>query len=142
MAIASSATGGGYWVVATDGGIFAYGDAGFFGSTGSMHLNRPVVGMAATPTGKGYWLVASDGGIFAFGDAGFFGSTGSMQLNRPVVGMASTPTGRGYWLVASDGVRRVGREHPARVACDPDGGHADGPGLLDGRRRWRRLRVR
>jgi hypothetical protein len=103
MAIASTATGAGYWVVATDGGIFAYGDAAFFGSTGSMKLNRPVVGMAATPSGKGYWLVASDGGIFAFGDAGFFGSTGSMQLNRPIVGMAATPSGKGYWLVASDG---------------------------------------
>ena len=29
-----------------------------------MHLNQPVVGMAATPDGKGYWLVASDGGVF------------------------------------------------------------------------------
>jgi len=92
-----------YWLVASDGGIFAYGDAGFYGSTGSLRLNRPVVGMAATPDGRGYWLVASDGGIFAYGDAGFFGSTGSLRLDRPVVGMAATPDGRGYWLVASDG---------------------------------------
>ena len=39
-----------------------------------MHLNKPIVGMAATPDGKGYWLVASDGGIFTFGDAAFYGS--------------------------------------------------------------------
>ncbi len=78
----------GYWLVASDGGIFAFGDAGFYGSTGSLHLNQPVVGMAATPDGRGYWLVASDGGIFATGDATFFGSTGSLTLNRPVVGMA------------------------------------------------------
>ena len=32
-----------------------------------MHLNQPIVGMAATPDGQGYWLVASDGGIFTFG---------------------------------------------------------------------------
>ena len=75
----------------------------FHGSTGAMHLNRPIVGMAATPTGHGYWLVASDGGIFSFGDASFHGSTGAMHLNRPIVGMAATPTGHGYWLVASDG---------------------------------------
>ncbi len=75
----------------------------FFGSTGAIHLNRPVVGMAPTPDGRGYWLVASDGGIFSFGDAPFFGSTGAIHLNRPVVGMAATPDGRGYWLVASDG---------------------------------------
>ena len=37
----------GYWLVASDGGIFAFGDAGFYGSTGALALNRPVVGMAA-----------------------------------------------------------------------------------------------
>ena len=62
-------TGHGYWLVASDGGIFSFGDARFYGSTGAMHLNRPIVGMATTPTGHGYWLVASDGGIFTFGDA-------------------------------------------------------------------------
>ncbi|HVW31411.1 MAG TPA: hypothetical protein VHL53_02625 [Acidimicrobiia bacterium] len=93
----------GYWMVASDGGIFAYGGARFFGSTGAIKLNMPIVGMAATPSGNGYWLVASDGGIFSFGDAAFYGSTGGLKLNKPIVGMASTPTGRGYWLVASDG---------------------------------------
>ncbi len=93
----------GYWLVASDGGIFTFGGSSFDGSTGSSNLNRPVVGMAATPDGGGYWLVASDGGIFTFGDARFDGSTGSLNLNRPVVGMAATPDGGGYWLVASDG---------------------------------------
>ena len=72
--IARTSDAKGYWLVASDGGIFAFGDAGFHGSTGNIALNRPVVGMASTPDGKGYWLVASDGGIFAFGDAGFHGS--------------------------------------------------------------------
>ena len=103
VGMASTPDGKGYWEVAADGGIFSYGDAHFYGSTGSIALNRPIVGMAATSDGKGYWLVASDGGIFAFGDARFYGSTGSIALNRPVVGMASTPGGGGYWLVASDG---------------------------------------
>ena len=93
----------GYWQVASDGGIFTFGGAQFYGSTGSMRLNQPVVGMAATPDRKGYWLVASDGGIFAFGDAGFYGSTGSIRLNKPIIGMMSTLDGHGYWLVASDG---------------------------------------
>jgi hypothetical protein len=93
----------GYWNVASDGGIFNFGDASFHGSTGNIRLNRPIVGMAATPDGGGYWLVASDGGIFAFGDARFYGSTGSIHLNQPVVGMAVTRDGGGYWLVASDG---------------------------------------
>ena len=92
-----------YDLVASDGGLFTFGGAGFFGSTGSLVLNQPVVGMATTPDGKGYWLVAADGGIFAFGDAGFYGSTGAFPLNKPIVGMARTPDGKGYWLVASDG---------------------------------------
>ena len=93
----------GYWMVAADGGIFSYGTARFFGSTGALRLNQPIVGMAPTPSGGGYWLVASDGGMFSFGDARFFGSTGAMRLNKPIVGMAPTPSGGGYWLVASDG---------------------------------------
>jgi predicted metalloprotease len=93
----------GYWLVASDGGIFAFGDAKFSGSTGGTRLNQPIVGMTSTPDGGGYWLVASDGGIFAFGDAKFSGSTGGTRLTRPVVGMTSTPDGGGYWLVASDG---------------------------------------
>ena len=99
----TSPTGQGYWLVASDGGIFNYGDAAFQGSAGSIHLNQPVVGMAATPDAKGYWLVATDGGIFSYGDAQFYGSTGSIHLNKPIVGMAATPDGKGYWLVASDG---------------------------------------
>ena len=103
--VGATATGDqqGYWMVASDGGVFSYGDARFFGSTGNIHLNRPIVGLTATPDGKGYWLVATDGGVFTFGDAAFYGSTGSIALNRPIVGMAATPDGKGYWLVASDG---------------------------------------
>ena len=93
----------GYWEVASDGGNFAFGNARFAGSTGNLHLNKPIVGMTSTADGKGYWLVASDGGIFAFGDAHFAGSTGNLHLNKPIVGMAPTADGQGYWLVAADG---------------------------------------
>jgi hypothetical protein len=94
---------GGYWLTASDGGVFAFGNHGFFGSMGGKLLNQPVVGMAGTPDKAGYWLTASDGGIFAFGDAGFYGSMGGKPLNKPVVGIAATPDGKGYWEVASDG---------------------------------------
>jgi hypothetical protein len=93
----------GYWLLGGDGGVFSFGDAGFFGSTGGIKLNRPAVSMAATPSGQGYWFAASDGGIFAFGDAGFYGSTGAIRLNSPIVGMAPTQSGKGYWLTAADG---------------------------------------
>ena len=92
---------GGYWLVASDGGIFSY-DAPFYGSTGSLTLNQPIVGMAESDDGNGYWLVASDGGIFAY-NAPFYGSTGSVHLNKPIVGMAVDLATGGYWLTASDG---------------------------------------
>jgi hypothetical protein len=97
------APGQGYRLAARDGGVFAYCDAGFHGSTGGLRLNRPIVGLAGTPSGNGYWMVASDGGVFTFGDARFRGSTGGLRLNRPIVGLAGTPSGNGYWMVASDG---------------------------------------
>ena len=93
----------GYWLVAADGGIFAYGDAAFAGSHGGSPLNAPIVGMAAGADGGGYWLVAADGGVFAYGDAAFAGSHGGSPLNAPIVGMAAGADGGGYWLVAADG---------------------------------------
>jgi hypothetical protein len=95
--------GQGYWMVSSDGGIFAFGDAKFAGSAGNQALNKPILAMAPTPSGLGYWLVASDGGIFNYGDAPFVGSAGALSLAKPIVSMAPTPSGRGYWLVASDG---------------------------------------
>jgi len=46
--MAATPDGGGYWLVASDGGVFNFGDAGFFGSMGGTHLNAPVVGMTAS----------------------------------------------------------------------------------------------
>ena len=103
VGMAATGDDAGYSLVASDGGIFPFGDAGFLGSAGGLQLNKPVVGMAATPDDGGYWMVATDGGIFSYGDAQFYGSTGSTHLNQPIVGMAATPDGGGYWLVASDG---------------------------------------
>ena len=93
----------GYREVASDGGLFSFGGAPFFGSMGGLHLNQPVVGLAVTNDRQGYFEVASDGGLFAFGDAKFQGSMGGQHLNAPIVGMATDPATGGYWEVASDG---------------------------------------
>ena len=58
--------------MASDGGIFSFGDAGFWGSTGALRLNAPIVGHGGHADGDGYWLVAADGGIFSYGDATFW----------------------------------------------------------------------
>jgi hypothetical protein len=78
---------GGYWLVASDGGVFAY-DSPFYGSAGNLALVKPVVGMMATQSGGGYRLTASDGGIFDYGTAPFYGSTGAIHLTQPMVGVA------------------------------------------------------
>jgi hypothetical protein len=86
--IEATPTGRGYWLVASDGGVFAFGDAKFYGSTANLPLNKPVVAMRPTSSGRGYWLVAADGGVFAFGNAAFYGSLANLRLNAPIVDIA------------------------------------------------------
>ncbi len=104
----------GYWLDGSDGGIFTFGSAQFYGSTGSLRLQRPIVGIVPTADKGGYWLEASDGGIFAFGDSGFHGSIPGLglhpagsgkpnSLDAPIVGMVPSADGGGYFMVASDG---------------------------------------
>jgi uncharacterized repeat protein (TIGR02543 family) len=104
----------GYWLVGSDGGIFSFGAAQFHGSTGSLHLQRPVVGIVPTADHGGYWLDASDGGVFSFGDTQFYGSIPGLglhpagsglpnSLNAPIVGMVPSIDDGGYFMVASDG---------------------------------------
>ncbi len=141
----------GYYMAASDGGVFNYGNVPFCGSAGSLPLNQPVVGMAPTRDGGGYWLVASDGGIFDYGDAPFHGSAGSLPLNKPIVGMAATPDGGGYWLVASDGgifsygdagLLRLGGGHPPQPSHRRHGPDGRRPRLLAGGQRRRHLLLR
>jgi len=74
VGIAATPDGKGYWLVASDGGVFSFGDAGFHGSMAGSHLSQPMVAIAANPDGTGYWTAAADGGVFSFGDAPFRGS--------------------------------------------------------------------
>jgi hypothetical protein len=60
-------TGRGYWLIAVDGGVFAFGDATYLGSGATT--GRRFIGAAPTPTGNGYWLVGDDRKLLAFGDA-------------------------------------------------------------------------
>jgi hypothetical protein len=65
-------------------------------SSGSQHLDRPIVGMSTSSDRSGYRMVASDGGIIAFGaGASFAGSMGRTRLNRPVSGWRGTDPCRG-----------------------------------------------
>jgi hypothetical protein len=86
--MAGTPSGDGYWMVASDGGVFAFGDAGYHGSLGGQPLAAPVKGIEAAPDGAGYWIVGGDGRVAAFGSARYLGAPGAAGLAAPVVGMA------------------------------------------------------
>ncbi len=73
--------------MASDGGIFAFGDAGFDGSLGNVPQSRPIVAMAADSSGGGYWFTNNNGAVTPFGNATYWGSAPQV-LAAPVVGMA------------------------------------------------------
>ncbi len=56
VGMAATPDGRGYWLVASDGGIFSFGDAPFLGSEGGTRRGASAVGIAATPQGGGYWI--------------------------------------------------------------------------------------
>src|SRR5580700_1050394 len=124
--VAVQGDGSGYWLVASDGGVFTYGTAQFYGSMGGKHLNSPITGIVATTDGHGYWLVAKDGGVFAFGDAAFQGSMGGKTLVAPVVGMTSTGnsgTGSPGPAGATGASGPTGPQGPAGAAGQPNYGY-------------------
>jgi len=94
--------GQGYRLSTSDGAIFTFGEAQYYGSANVYHPSTPVVTSMSTPT-HGYWQVTQDGGLFSFGDAQFYGSANVYHPNQPVVAAMATPTGHGYWLVTRDG---------------------------------------
>ena len=101
----------------SDGGIFWFGTAHFYGSMGGTRLNAPIVGIAPSQDGGGYWLVARDGGVFVFSDTHFYGSMGGRSLNQPIVGMAFDARWRRL-LVGSQGRRRVHVRRRALLRVD------------------------
>ena len=94
--------GGGYFMVASDGGVFAFGDARFAGSCPGIGgcIGRAVAVMPDV-TGNGYWLVTSTGNVYGFGDAPFFGAPAPQSV--PVVNAVGTPDGGGYWILYANG---------------------------------------
>ena len=97
-----SANGGGYFMVAADGGVFAFGNARYSGSCPSIGgCAGSAVAVMPDASGNGYWLVTSTGNVYTFGDATYFGAPGS-EGSR-VTSAVRTPDGRGYWVLMADG---------------------------------------
>ena len=96
-------TGHGYFMVASDGGVFAFGDARFEGSCpGIGGCAGSAVAVMPDRTGNGYWLVTNLGAVYAFGDAAYYGAPKPASV--PVVDAVATGNGQGYWLLYANGV--------------------------------------
>ncbi|HET9173755.1 MAG TPA: hypothetical protein VFN56_00560, partial [Candidatus Saccharimonadales bacterium] len=119
--MATTPDGKGYWLVGADGGVFTFGDAGYYNSLPALMAkagqtdpygvssHERITGIASTPDGKGYLLVGSDGGVFTFGDAQFRGSMykdsqgAQISFSGMITGISVDDSNGGYALVASDG---------------------------------------
>jgi hypothetical protein len=93
---------GGYFMVASDGGVFAFGDAKFAGSCpGIGGCSGAAVAVMPDASGNGYWLVSANGHVYTFGDAPYFGAPGGQA--SPITSAVATPDGKGYWILDGGG---------------------------------------
>jgi hypothetical protein len=130
--IAATPSGRGYYILLDDGGVFSFGDAVFYGSTGG---NKPgghlATGLALslTPSGavNGYWMVFDDGGVFTFGDAPFLGSSGGNNGGSIVNGIAARYGGRSYAWVHQNGAVALSANLPRAVIASRQFGTVIGP---------------
>ncbi len=133
VGMASTNDGKGAWLTDQLGDVYAEGDAQYLGGPNGLHLDAPIVGIAAAATGQGYILVAGDGGTFNYNVA-FHGSVpGSLKpgqaLVAPIVGIAVTHSGNGYWEVGADGGLFNYGDAPflGSIYTAIPGGHLNGP---------------
>ena len=87
VGMAVTADGGGYWLVASDGGVFTYGDAQFYGSTGEHHpqqADRGHGGHARTGSGTTSWPPTAASSTTATRPSP--APRAASALNKPVVG--------------------------------------------------------
>ena len=99
----------GYWALARDGRVFAFGEARAPLGSGVAFLAAGAAAIAATPSGQGYWVLTSGGRVLPFGDAPFLGSPEVVGATGRGLAIVATPSGLGYWVLEGSGrVRAFG----------------------------------
>lgn len=88
----------GYWMLGSDGRVYAFGSAVNFGSASDS-----AVALSARHDGAGYWIVDAFGNVHAFGSAAYFGGRPALLSGETVSTISSTPSGKGYWLFTTLG---------------------------------------
>ena len=129
--MAATPSGHGYWLSAADGGVFSFGDAGFFGSMGGQTLGNPVAAMAATPDGAGYWLLPSTQIASAPIKPGATGAA--------VLALQQRLTALGYWLGTPDGKFGDSTEQAVWALQKAAGSAGAGSSGPPPRPRWRKV---
>lgn len=93
------ATKDGYWMVARNGAVYAFGGV-------RHHGNAPTNSAAdlePTKAKRGYWIVDDAGRVYAFGDARHLGNAGALPPGERVTSISRTPSGSGYWIFTTRG---------------------------------------
>ena len=110
-----TASGDGYRMAASDGGVFAFGDARFEGSCpGIGGCRGAAVSVVPDATGNGYWVVTNSGAVYTFGDAVNDGQPGTQSSS--ITSAAATPDGDGSWILDA-----AGQVFPFGNAASPGG---------------------
>jgi hypothetical protein len=114
----------GYWMLGSDGAVFAFGGAGNFGNPSLAGASA--VDLEPTPLLDGYWVVDEVGRVFAMGaaraDLGNADLTAEqLFLGERVTSVSSTPSGNGYWLFTTRGrvVAKGDAQHFGDVSALP-----------------------
>lgn len=105
MARDSTANNDGYWLCGTDGGVFSFGDARYYGSLAGTPLAAEITGIAFKDHNSGYWLCGADGGVFSYGAAKFYGSIPSIGVTivAPIAAIERSEGNIGYYMVTGNG---------------------------------------
>ena len=95
----------GYWMVGSDGRVYAFGSSAHLGDAAAHLGGASAVDLEPTPSFNGYWIVDDLGRVFTFGDARYHGNVDRAQMARDerVTSLSATPNGDGYWIFTSLG---------------------------------------
>lgn len=116
-AIARTPDGEGYWVLAFDGTVRAFGNATSHGNHSPITRLFPIwffsevaADIAAHPTASGYWTMSNQGRVVAHGAASHFGHPyPAPTAENPAVNIVTFekitahPSGNGYWITDQAG---------------------------------------
>lgn len=93
--------GDGYWQIAANGDVYAYGAAELHErNEPDTHTSWPIA-MRSTTSGRGYWTLDQNGKVLTYGDAVNYGSAN--RDAKDAIDLAITPSGNGYWILLLSG---------------------------------------